>query len=85
MFLPGLRIRIYFSPIRIRIQHFRLNTNGSGSNPDTGLKSVAYPGGMHRMHVHPPSPPLYIPPASLKGSRKDEAVGNKKKCKFVYL
>jgi hypothetical protein len=36
---------------------------------------VAYPGGMHRMHVNPPSPPppvhpppaMCIPPPSLKG------------------
>ncbi len=37
-------------------------------------------GGMHRMHVHPPPPQ----PERLV-MRKDEAVGNKKKCKFVYL
>jgi hypothetical protein len=52
--------------------------------------SGAYPGGMHRMHVHPPPPPLCNPPhghvhppplPSLKRlvMRKDEAVGNKKK------
>ena len=48
----------------------------------------AYPGGMHRMHVHPPSPPLCIPPRPCASPppqperlvmRKDEAVGNKKK------
>jgi len=32
----------------------------------------AYPGGMHRMHVHPPQPERMV-------MRKDEAVGNKKK------
>ncbi len=32
-------------------------------------------------HVHPPPPQ---PPERLV-MRKDEAVGNKKKCKFVYL
>ncbi len=26
------------------------------------LSSVTYPGGMHRMHVHPPSPPCASPP-----------------------
>ncbi len=29
---------------------------------ETAGLAVAYPGGMHRMHVHPPSPPLCIPP-----------------------
>ncbi len=50
--------------------------------------------GMHRMHVHPPAPSLHpplavcIPPTPQPERlvmRKDEAVGNKKKCKFVYL
>ena len=27
--------------------------------------AVAYPGGMHRMHVHPPSPPVCIPPLAM--------------------
>jgi hypothetical protein len=52
-------------------------------------KAGAYPGGMHRMHVHPPSPPCASPPPAMcippppqperlvKG--KDETVGNKKK------
>ncbi len=26
----------------------------------------AYPGGMHRMHVHPPSPPVHPPPPNKK-------------------
>ena len=39
------------------------------------LLAVAYPGGMHRMHVHPSYPPQ---PERLV-MRKDEAVGNKKK------
>jgi hypothetical protein len=54
-----------------------------------------YPGGMHRMHVHPPSPPPVhpLPPCASPPRpcaspppqperlvmRKDEAVGNKKK------
>ncbi len=38
-----------------------------------------YPGGMHRMHVHPP-PAMCIPPQPERlVMRKDEAVGNKKK------
>jgi hypothetical protein len=45
-------------------------------------------GGMHRMHVHPPSPPLCITPRPCASPppqperlvmRKDETVGNKKK------
>ncbi len=28
-------------------------------------RSVAYPGGMHRMHVHPPSPPVHPPPGHV--------------------
>ncbi len=45
------------------------------------LLTGAYPGGMHRMHVHPPSPPLCIPPPQPERlvMRKDKAVGNKKK------
>jgi hypothetical protein len=46
-----------------------------------------YPGGMHRMHVHPPSPPCAPPPhvhppppqPERLVKRKGEAVGNKKK------
>ncbi len=72
----------------------------SGSNPDPDpqpwkyLSPVAYPGGMHRMHVHPPSPPCASPPWSCASPpskaerlvmRKDEAVWTRKKCKFVYL
>ncbi len=26
------------------------------------IQAGAYPGGMHRMHVHPPSPPVHPPP-----------------------
>jgi hypothetical protein len=56
------------------------------------VQSGAYPGGMHRMHVHPPPLPVHPPrpcasppqPERLV-MRKDEAVGNKKKCKFVNL
>ncbi len=47
-----------------------LNINFTFVFPTSG----AYPGGMHRMHVHPPSPPVHPPPAmcippfpSLKG------------------
>ncbi len=45
--------------------------------------SGAYPGGMHRMHVHPPSPPGASPPPAMcilplpslrLVMRKDEAV-----------
>ncbi len=48
----------------------------------------AYPGGMHRMHVHPPSPPCASPPPPAMCilpqperlvMRKNEAVVNKKK------
>ncbi len=49
---------------------------------------------MHRMHVHPPSPPLCIPPLAMcippppqperLVMRKDDAVGNKKKIQ-VFL
>ncbi len=42
---------------------------------------------MHRMHVHPPSPPVHPPPGHVHPPpqperlvmRKDELVGNKKK------
>ena len=38
------------------------------------------------MHVHPPPRPCASPPQPERlVIRKDEAVGNKKKCKFVYL
>ncbi len=39
------------------------------------------PGGMHRMHVHPPPHPCSSPPPQPERlvMRKDEAVGNKKK------
>ncbi len=60
--------------------------------------TVAYPGGMHRMHVHPPSPPVHPPPGHVHPPpsppperlvmRKDEAVGTgqqEKKWKFVFL
>ncbi len=30
-----------------------------------GKKAGAYPGGMHRMHVHPPSPPPVHPPPAM--------------------
>jgi hypothetical protein len=40
----------------------------------------AYPGGMHRMHVHPPPPQ----PERLV-MRKDKAVGNKKKIIKIFL
>jgi hypothetical protein len=52
------------------------------------LLAGAYPGGMHRMHVHPPPPPCASPPGHVHPPppqpewlfmRKDEAVGNKKK------
>jgi hypothetical protein len=44
------------------------------------LESGAYPGGMHRMHVHPPPRPCASPPQPERlVMRKDEAVGNKKK------
>ncbi len=45
------------------------------------LQTVAYPGGMHRMHVHPPPGPCASPPPQPERlvMRKDEAVGNKKK------
>ncbi len=29
------------------------------------LRPGAYPGGMHRMHVHPPLPPMCIPPSPM--------------------
>jgi hypothetical protein len=48
---------------------------------DKPCATGAYPGGMHRMHVHPP-PAMCIPPPPQPERlvmRKDEAVGNKKK------
>jgi hypothetical protein len=50
-----------------------------------GYLSVAYPGGMHMMHLHPPPPPpVHPPPGHVHPPppqperlvmRKDEAVG----------
>ncbi len=51
------------------------------------LESVAYPGGMHRMHVHPPPGGVHPPLPSLKGWlwEKMRKWATRKKCKFVYL
>jgi hypothetical protein len=53
------------------------------------LMTGAYPGGMHRMHVHPPPPPppraSPLPQPERLVMRKDEAVNNKKKMQFLYL
>ncbi len=58
---------------------------------------MAYPGGMHRMHVHPPSPPLCIPPPAmcipsplprsgwLWEKMRQWALGNKKKVCYCDL
>jgi hypothetical protein len=81
--------KFFFSPIfghqtldpdpvfRVRIpdpQHYFQTATMATIVLTTQLSSVAYPGGMHRMHVHPPSPPVHPPPAmcipplpSLKG------------------
>ncbi len=47
----------------------------------------AYPGGMHRMHMHPPLPPCASPPPQPERlvMRKDKAVGNKKKTIKIFL
>jgi hypothetical protein len=56
------------------------------STKDVQVRGV--PRGMHRMHLHPPSPPVHpLPPGHVHPPpqperlvmRKDEAVGNKKK------
>ncbi len=82
-----------FSVSIFRISNFTRKEEGLQShskifktfeNHQTG----AYPGWMHRMHVHPPSPPCASPPPGhvhpppqpeMLVMRKDEAVGNKKK------
>jgi hypothetical protein len=64
-----------------------ISVEQEGQNNRTQLTAGAYPGGMHRMHVHPPSPPCASPPRPCASPpqperlvmRKDEAVGNKKK------
>ncbi len=44
---------------------FSFNNLLGGVNLDTLLPG-AYPGGMHRMHVHPPSPPCASPPGHVQ-------------------
>jgi hypothetical protein len=78
------------SPLTEKSFHYRMTAPREGTQPPG-----AYPGGMHRMHVHPPSPPLCIPPPGHVHPpppqperlvmRKDEAVGNKKKMQVCYL
>ncbi len=46
-----------------------------------GTGTGAYPGGMHRMHVHPPFPPC----ASPLPSCIPRQVGNKKKTIKIFL
>jgi hypothetical protein len=61
------------------IGHYSLEDGFEFANPPASKKQAslnagAYPGGMRRMHVHPPSPPCASPPGhvhpplpSLKG------------------
>ncbi len=96
-----MRIRIRFRIQLITLMRIRIHNTGKTAflaemqkilnkfSSGHAIFSVAYPGGMHRMHVHPPSPPCASPPSAMcippplqtvgLVMRKDEAVGNKKK------
>jgi hypothetical protein len=53
-YVPKIAFQIRSNLVRIRILRSIILTQAG-----------AYPGGMHRMHVYPPSPPVHPPPGHV--------------------